>query len=134
MRTIRGYAGSMIKLLLLEIPVSLVIAFLYWFVGSVLFRAEINFVESWRTAYLVLAGLSVLYDSVLLSLTLIAYWRFSRKWQVPYRDVEEAVLTYKLGNKPDFIKWDRERFLEEFENARDIDQIARSFTKAIFHA
>ncbi len=43
---------------------------------------------------------------------------FARRWDVPYRDVEEAIMEHDLGTAGGFQSWSAGRFKYELEVAR----------------
>lgn len=114
------------------IPFSLAGAMLGAFFIVVVFRGgDFNFVEVWRSIYLVVLLIAFLWDILAYFCMAVFIAQYAKKVQASTADVAEASFDFKLTLEKDYMEWDSAKFGEWLSIHRSARVLAQAVTKSL---
>lgn len=131
--SIKGHAlWDMFKSTLWLIPISVVCAGLVWFFGTVVLQlVHENFLTLLRDTYIVVWVLCLVYEVSTVVLGEAVCGQISRRLDVPFNDVVEAIYVHNMRKEKPTAEWDTEWFNKQLSYNRAIYRIAEGMAKAL---
>jgi len=100
---------------LVLIPASAVVTFLYWFFVDVIAGKPVQYIDSWSWCYLVLFVWAQGYDTIASFILGGLFTRkLARKWGVSFSDVIDALADFELSKQSGYRDWNAEEFKQWF--------------------
>lgn len=131
MRTMKRMFGAILVDFLLFIPISAILAGIAIFFTNVVFGGSLGFIVLWKWIYLVPFGLAGVIDLVLGIYRCTSILAVAKRIKRPFRDIEEALLDYRLDKTCPISEWTGEWFDGKLQSARAVNTLAEALAMAM---
>ena len=132
MKTVRKYLRDRLISMIVDVPVSALVAGILLFFFQVLFNVQMGgFLFVWKWAYVGIITLSSITSAISHIDLLWKIVAFSKRNDVKLVDVEEAIWVHKLLKEhPDFFSWNSKKF----EDVLMVVRMERDVSEAVMRA
>ena len=133
MKTVIKYLKDRLISMIVDVPVSALVAGILLFFFQVLFNVQMGgFLFVWKWAYVGIITLSSITSAISHIDLLWKIVAFSKRNGVKIADVEEAIWVHEMKKtNPDFFSWDSKKFETELTIARMSREVSEAVTKAL---
>ena len=132
MKTVRKYLRDRLISMIVDVPVSALVAGILLFFFQVLFNVQMGgFLFVWKWTYVGIITFSSITSAISHIDLLWKIVAFSKRNDVKLVDVEEAIWVHKLLKEhPDFFSWNSKKF----EDVLMVARMARDVSEAVMRA